>query len=582
MNEQPRMPPKNAAEVLAAVGFGPRDVSILQAFASAVPAASFEAAFAARLDRLAPRAPSTIEAVFFGLLLERYQWGKAEWLEALAECWLDCLHAGSADTLAATAATSLLDGMRDALAGEHAPGRAEYDILSSGARLAQAIQAMLAGSAFEQLHHRLRAGDGLDPATGLPSRTRFMQLLERWLNRSEARQLGLLLLHAEWEPSGQHLLSAQRDRVRRLLSDAMRSVLRPQDILCSTADQEWALIMPDLRSVAQVQLAARRLVDICERSPEHNFPHLRGAIHVGAALAPEDGESAAAIERAARAALHRAVRADLPVVCFDPEMIAAMEHEFDLEREIVGSMGNPPFKVWLQPQVHLVTGRCAGAEALLRWRRDNGEWVPPPDIIDIASRLGLMPELTRWVMAQVVRIIADLDAAGIEISVSLNLVAQDLHEEDLPERVAHALAAWQVPPKRLVLEITEGALIGDRQRAAHIMERLRTLGCSISLDDFGTGFSSFAYMRDLPVSELKIDQLFICDMLSSPRDHAIVTAVQALASGLGMKVVAEGVEDQATADELKRIGCNLGQGFLWARAMPLEEFIPWVRERQRM
>ncbi|HJV27067.1 MAG TPA: bifunctional diguanylate cyclase/phosphodiesterase [Aromatoleum sp.] len=580
MNEQPRMPPKNAAEVLAAVGFGPCDTSVLQAFASAVPAASFEAAFAARLDRLAPRAPSTIEAVFFGLLLERYQWGKAEWLEALAECWLDCLHAGSADSLAATAATSLVDGIRDALSGEHSPGRAEYDILSSGSRLAQAIQAMLAGSAYEQLHHRLRAGDGLDPATGLPSRTRFVQLLERWLNRSEARQLGLLLLHAEWEPSGQHLLSAQRDRVRRLLSDAMRSVLRPQDVLCSTADQEWALIMPDLRSVAQVQLAARRLVDICERSPEHNFPHLRGAIHVGAALAPEDGDSAGAIERAARAALHRAVRADLPVVCFDPEMIAAMEHEFDLEREIAGSMGKPPFKVWLQPQVDLATGRCAGAEALLRWRRDNGEWVSPPDIIDIAGRLGLMPELTRWVMAQVVRIIADLDAAGIDISVSLNLVAQDLHEEDLPERVAHALAAWQVSPKRLVLEITEGALIGDRQRAAHIMERLRTLGCSISLDDFGTGFSSFAYMRDLPVSELKIDQLFICDMLESPRDHAIVTTVRALASGLGMKVVAEGVEDQATADELKRIGCNLGQGFLWSRAMPLEEFIPWVRERQ--
>lgn len=566
--------------MLAVVGYSAADAAALRAFALTVPAGALDAAFAACLERSNTRPPAPSDTVLYARLLDRPLWGTSEWLEALVGTWLDCQQHGSLPTLPATACACLVEAVRASLhADGHPPGNADCDIVVAAAKLAQAVQATLTTASLARLDRRLAAGEGVDPLTGLPTRTQFVHTLERWMNQPERKPVGLLLLHVTWGTGSPQQLSAQRDRLRRQLGDAMSSALRPGDMLCSIADQEWALIMPELRSTGQVQLAARRLIEICERSPEHGIPQLRGAIHAGTACAPEDGDTAYDLEHAARAALLRAIRADIPVVCFHSDMIARMEHELDLERDIARTIAHPPFQVWLQPQIHLGTGRCAGAEALLRWRREDGEWISPPKIIDIAGRLGLMPDLSRWILGQTVRTLSELDAQGIEIPVALNLVAEDLHDEDLPHLVAQALATWRVPAPNLVLEVTEGALISDRDRAGRVIQALRALGCGVSLDDFGTGFSSFAYMRDLPVSELKIDQLFVRDMLRSSRDHAIVATVQALAHGFGMRVVAEGVEDQPTADELQRMGCDLAQGFLYARAMPAADFVPWVKAR---
>ncbi|NMG28715.1 EAL domain-containing protein [Aromatoleum evansii] len=562
------------------MAYSAADAAALRAFALTVPAGALDTAFAASLAHSNVHPPAPADTVLYARLLDRPQWGTHEWLDALTATWLDCQQHGSPPTLPATACACLIEAVRASLRVDgKPPGSADCDIIVAAAKLAQAVHATLATAALARVDQRLAAGEGVDLLTGLPTRTQFVHTLERWMNQAERKPVGLLLLHVTWGAGSPQQLSAQRDRLRRQLSDAMSSALRPVDMLCSIADQEWALIMPELRSTGQVQLAARKLIEICERSPEHGIPHLRGAIHAGTACAPEDGDTAHDLEHAARAALLRAIRADMPVVCFHADMIARMEHELDLERDIARTIAHPPFQVWLQPQIHLATGRCAGAEALLRWQREDGEWVSPPKIIDIACRLGLMPDLSRWILGQTVRILSELDAQGIDIPVALNLVAEDLHDEDLPHLVAQALATWRVPAPNLVLEVTEGALISDRDSAARVIQGLRALGCGVSLDDFGTGFSSFAYMRDLPVSELKIDQLFVRDMLNSSRDHAIVATVQALAHGFGMRVVAEGVEDQSTADELQRMGCDLAQGFLYARAMPASDFTPWVKAR---
>ncbi|WP_018988992.1 putative bifunctional diguanylate cyclase/phosphodiesterase [Aromatoleum toluclasticum] len=562
------------------IGYSAADAAALRAFALAVPDDTLDAAFAACLERNNARPPTPSDTVLYARLLDRPLWGTSEWLDSLAATWLDCKQFGSPPTLPSAASARLVEAVHAVLhADDRSPGSAECDILLATAKLAQAVQAMLASASLERLDLRLAAGEGVDPLTGLPTRAQFVHALEREMNRPEQKLVGLVLLHLAWGAGGPQQLSAQRDQLRRQLSDAMGSALRPGDMLCSIADQEWALIMPELRSIGQVQLAARRLVEICEQLPEHSTPQLRGSIHAGTACAPEDGDTAHDLEHAARAALLRAMRAGIPVVCFHTDMIARMEHEIDLEHDIARTIAHPPFQLWLQPQIRLDSGRCAGAEALLRWQRTDGEWVSPPQIIDIATRLGLMPELSRWILGQAVRTLSELDAQGIEIPVSLNLVAADLHDEELPHLVAQMLATWRVPPARLVLEVTEGALISDRDRAGRVIQALRALGCGVSLDDFGTGFSSFAYMRDLPVSELKIDQLFVRDMLRSSRDHAIVATVQALAHGFGMRVVAEGVEDPSTADELRRMGCDLAQGFLYARAMPQSDFVPWVKAR---
>jgi len=579
VSDNARLPAHRSRRMLDAVGFGSADSAALHAFAVGVPADLFENAFAARYAaRRGPEGPpSAREALFFSLLLERRNWIEPEWLEALAGAWDDCLQSGSLPALLPMAGAMLVDAVRDALCGEAVPaGRAEWDILTAAGKLAQAILARLS---LDERRDALEAVPDADPVTGLPTRRHFAALLDGLLRAPEKKPLGVLLLHLDWGASGHHLLVSQRDGVRRSLTAAMRRKLRPEDVLCVIGDQEWALLLPDLRSSAQILLAAQRLVETCDSLSENGFPNLRRTTHVGGAQAPEDGDSVEALEHAARAALHEAIRLGVPVAAYRPAMVASMEYELALEQDVARAMIHPPFEVWLQPKIALATGRCDSAEALLRWRRNGSEWVPPPRLVETASRLGLMPALSRWLLAQVVRMISEFDAAQLRIRIALNLVAQDLHDEDLPQLVAQTLATWRVDPQRLSLEVTEGALIADRERAAAIIERLRAFGCNVALDDFGTGFSSMSYLRDLPVSELKIDQLFIRDMLHSPRDHAIVAAVQALARGFGMAVVAEGVEDQATSDELQRLGCDYAQGFLYATAMPQREFAAWVRAR---
>lgn len=572
----------SSAEALAAVGLDDADRAALRAFALAVPPPAFERAFAAAFDarRPAAAAPSFAEAAFFNILLERLQWTEAEWLDTLADAWADCLRADAAAMLPTRALSALTETARATLRdGEWPGGRAEWDILSAIEKLVQAAAARLSGTTLEERAPRRESGEGIGAATGLPTRQHFVALLEQALARTGQQGVGLLLLRLDWGPSDQHLLTTQREWLGQMLGSGMRGMLRPGDVLSAIGDHEWALLMPALRNDAQILLAARRLIDACQRMIDSAFPPLRVRLHAGSARAPEDGTDAQDLEHAARAALHNALRNNVEFAMFRPEMAPTMEYERALERDIARAVDRPPFEVWFQPQVSLTTGRCVSAEALLRWRRSKDEWVPPQQIVDIASRLGLMPTLSRWLIAQVVRIVSELTASGIDIRVALNLVAVDLHDEDLPPLVFQTLAAWRVPAQKLCIEVTEGALIGDRDRAARIIEQLRGHGCSVALDDFGTGFSSLGYLRDLPVSELKIDQLFIREMVDSERDRAIVTAVLALARGFGMSVVAEGVEDPRTVDELRRMGCDYVQGFHFARAMPQRELVDWIRAR---
>lgn len=572
-----------AAGIFAAVGLGHGDRAALRAFALAITPATFEAAFAARLvERTREQIDAgSAEAEFFRVLLDRMRWCEPDWLDALGDAWQACERIRSPSLLAAKATSALLEAARDALDDGRTPGgRAEWDLLGAVEKLVQVVATRLWQVSTNALILRHDDPCAFDPVTGLPARERFISLVGQSLEPGKA-PTGLLLLHFDWGLGGQRLLAAQRDRLRRTLSEAMSRILRPCDMLCALGDHEWALVMPGLQSGGQVMLAAQRLVDICASTTESGFPELRARIHVGHAQAPDDAASREALEQAARAALHSALREGVPVAGFRAEMVPGIAYELALERDVARAIARPPFELWLQPQISLATGRCDCAEALLRWRRDADDWVPPSRLVEVVSRLGMMPALSRWVLSQSVRMISEIEATGVDMRVALNLVAGDLHDEDLPELVAQTLAAWRVPARKLCLEVTESALIGDLGRAAAIIERLRSQGCGVALDDFGTGFSSLGYLRDLPVTELKIDQLFVREMLKSDRDRAIVTSIQALARGFRMSVVAEGVENAATADELRRIGCDYAQGFLYAPAMPQRKFADWLLARER-
>ncbi|MEU8298125.1 bifunctional diguanylate cyclase/phosphodiesterase [Micromonospora sp. NPDC048909] len=232
--------------------------------------------------------------------------------------------------------------------------------------------------------------------------------------------------------------------------------------------------------------------------------------------------------------------------------------------------------MYYQPQIAIATGEVVGVEALLRWRHPRRGMVDPEELIKVAEQSAVMRLLTRRVVDDVVEQLAKWSAAGIGLRAALNVSVRDLHTGEIADQIADRLARYGVPPGRLQLEITEGALMADPRRVLATISRLHRIGVAIALDDFGTGYSSLQHLRRLPLSEVKVDRSFVLGMADDADDAAIVRSMIELAGALGLRVVAEGVEDERTWRMLHAAGCDAAQGWFYARPMPAEELVTWL------
>ena len=225
---------------------------------------------------------------------------------------------------------------------------------------------------------------------------------------------------------------------------------------------------------------------------------------------------------------------------------------------------------------------CRSAEALLRWRNSAGDFVPPPVVVGLIDRLGLRHRFNRWLFQQAAQVLHQLRMEGLEVDVSINLSATDLYDAEVPDLIRQALSTWNVEAGRLCLEITETSMMDESagSSVSEVLQRLRQLGVALSIDDFGTGFSGMSRLKRLAVQEVKIDRSFVIDLLASARDREIAAAIIDLSHRLGIEVTAEGVEDGRTAELLAGMGCDYIQGFLHAPALPLTDFVAWVRARE--
>jgi EAL domain-containing protein (putative c-di-GMP-specific phosphodiesterase class I) len=224
----------------------------------------------------------------------------------------------------------------------------------------------------------------------------------------------------------------------------------------------------------------------------------------------------------------------------------------------------------------VATGRITGVEALVRWAHPTRGLLLPADFLPLAEVHGLMGTLTETVLEQAVSQAASWHREGRRLPVSVNLSASNLLDAGLPARVSELLSTHALSPDLLVLEVTESVLLTDPDRSLAVVGALADLGVTVSIDDFGTGYSSLAYLRDLPVAELKLDRSFTVDLLTDARTEAIVASTVALAHRLGLRVVAEGVEDQATLRHLESLDCDVSQGYLHARPLPADRFEQWL------
>ena len=235
-----------------------------------------------------------------------------------------------------------------------------------------------------------------------------------------------------------------------------------------------------------------------------------------------------------------------------------------------------------QPKIDLSTGGLEGVEALVRWQHPIRGLIAPDQFIAVAEQAGLIDALSQWVLRAALRQCRAWRRGGLDIPVAINLSPRNLHDQRLPDTIAELLAQHELPPHLLGVEITESTLMADPARALDVLTRLRDMGIRVAIDDFGTGHSSLAYLKRLPVAELKIDRSFIRDMVSDEGDRLIVRTTIELAHSFGLRVVAEGVEDDLTKHLLTELGCDVGQGFHLSFPLPGPEVTHWLHEQLSM
>lgn len=355
-------------------------------------------------------------------------------------------------------------------------------------------------------------------------------------------------------------------------------ILRASDRYARLSDEKLCVVLPGLVNGTQAVLAAVRILSVLQDPLDARVKDVSVRASVGIAIYPDHGRDADELVSSADIAGRIAAKGGDGYHMIRPEDRSEAGILFgDIEGQLLHAIQLNELPVHYQPQIEIGTGRCVGAEALLRWEASGVGDISPGVVISIAEDAGLIAPLTFSVINTVLRHAADFRREGVHVNLSVNISTKMLADVEMPDIVQQAIDTWDVPADRLTFEITESAMIGDVERSLLVLSRLRNMGIRLSIDDFGTGYSSLAYMKRFPIHELKIDKMFVANMLTSRGDQQIVQSVIDLSHNFSLQAVAEGVENRQTLDELKAMGCDTAQGYLFSRALPYGEFVPWFK-----
>jgi len=357
--------------------------------------------------------------------------------------------------------------------------------------------------------------------------------------------------------------------MRSAFHERLRQWVRPKDHWRSLNHNRACVILKDIGSDGELELAAAKLGRVFREPHYHDGTPMRFNVTAGFAELSTDAHDLQLAMRQAAIALNQAKRSSRLYRVFSPRDAEVLDAECTLLQRMEQALEMGEFQLYFQPQIHAGFQNLIGAEALMRWHPPGQEVILPEHFIDVAERHRIIRPLTWWAIKAAV---ARLAHWPDDISVAVNVTPVLLLEDDVLSVVSDALDLFGVSAERLSLEVTEKIMVDNQQLMLAQLHRLREIGVKISLDDFGTGFSSLAYFRDLPVDEIKIDQSFVRNMLRSKKDQAIVKAVIDLAHNFSMRVVAEGVETREIAQRLSDMRCDILQGYVFDRPLPVEEF----------
>ncbi len=440
-------------------------------------------------------------------------------------------------------------------------------------RLVERLRAEAEEKAHQALH---------DALTGLPNRLALKQRLDDSLQTASVESAtAILLMDLDGfkevnDTLGHHV----GDRLLVEVANRLLAVVRPHDTVARLGGDEFAMVLPDIGSADQAEAVAIA-IDQALRAPcqvGEITLDLRGSI--GIALSPRDGVDAQALLQRADVAMYRAKAGGGGFSLYHSDNDHHSHRRLALAAELRSTVEQWSMDVHYQPKVDLQTGQPLGVEALARWHHESLGTITPDEFIPVAEQSGLIRSLTVRVIAEALSDLRRWRAAGLDISVAVNLSARTVVDLDFPADLSQMLIEHETPRGGLVLEITETSILTDRDRAVTVMNELAAMGVGLSIDDFGTGYSSLAHLRRMPVDEIKVDRSFVRSMLTDSNDEVIARSIIELGHNLGLRVVAEGVEDEATAAALRAVGCDAGQGFLWSAALPPDIAFRWLREQQ--
>ena len=418
-----------------------------------------------------------------------------------------------------------------------------------------------------------------DPLTGLPDRHTFFRRLEGQIKccGQFGELMGVVVINLrQFRDINREYGYKIGDALLTEAANRIRDALRQSDTVARIGGDEFALLLPGLINPGHAQLAAHKIDQALRQPFQIDDLRLRLRSYAGVALFPQHAANAQQLMQAVDRALIEARESSTGCEFFGEHLDHAKPSLLALESDLQDAVERNDLRLYLQPQIDLERSRVAGFECLSRWFHPERGEIPPDQFIALAEQTGQIEALTFWSLKTALHHLRMLHHLQPRLTIAVNLSPGILHQVDIVELVQQALAIWNTPPASLVLEITESAMMQHPDRGLEVLRKLRHLGVGVSIDDFGTGYSSLAYLKRLPVTELKIDKSFVTELDRSPDDEKIVRTIISLAHNFGLRVVAEGVENQGTLERLADLGCDLAQGLHIAHAMRADDAAAWL------
>lgn len=421
-----------------------------------------------------------------------------------------------------------------------------------------------------------------DPLTDLPNRKMLNESLQAELLRIDRRNSSLVLIISDLnhfkeinDTLGHHI----GDLVLQQAAERLYQTVRKSDTVARLGGDEFSIMLTD-SNIEQAERVASHIIETFNHPFSVEGHKLNIGISIGIVESPLHGDDVNILMQRADVAMYNAKRNNLGYSIYTPDQDQHNVSRLQLMSELNDAIKHQRLELYYQSKIDIQSGKIIGAEALLRWDHPVRGFIQPDEFIPLAEQTGLIKPLSYWVISQALKQCAIWHKRGLDLSVAINISVQCLYDEKLLKSLRKEIQANRIPANKCILELTESDIMTDPIRAKHILAELKSTGASISIDDFGTGYSSLAYLKQLPVSEIKIDRSFVMEMVDDDNDRVIVQTIIDLAHNLGLSVVAEGVTSEQTLELLRQQGCNTGQGFYIAKPQPADLFLAYLSQEK--